>query len=202
MTYFTTRAAAKQHAVETNARMDDMGERVRYHATKSAQGFTIVESAMTDWTVVSRYGVECHAPSGYATTDYSGSNGSRARQRDMILAYWEAQGVARWQSGGAGGGGQWMVRDNYQDGAEWLPLASFGEAGRADRAELSHVISAANGGAWCACGIVAEVGAVNMSRGDQNMSDSELSPAWRGVLRGWHAYWVENIARKASLARL
>lgn len=202
MTYFTTRDAAKKHALETNARMHDLGERVRFHATKTELGFTITESAMTDWTVISRYGVECHAPTGFASTSYSGSNGSRDRQRDMVLAYWEAQGMAEWRSGGAGGGGRWYVRDNHQDAAEWLPLASFGESQRGDRAELSHVVSAANGGAWCACGLVAEVGAKNGARGERNMSDSELSPAWRGVLRAWDAYWRANVARKASLARL
>lgn len=153
-------------------------------------------------TVCSTIRPECHAPSGYSVRDYSGANGARARQRDTILAFWEAQGMARWQRGGAGGGGRWMVRDNAQGAAEWLPLAGQGDAGRADVAELSHVRSARNGGAWCGCGLVAESGAVNAARGDADMSDADLSDAWRATLAAWPAWWRANVARKASLARL
>lgn len=153
-------------------------------------------------TVCSDARPECHAPSGFSVRDFSGANGARARQRDMILAFWEAQGMARWQSGGAGGGGRWYVRDNAQGASEWSPLAAQGDAGRADVAEFSHVRSAANGGAWCACGLVAESGAVNAARGDRDMSDAELSPAWRATLAAWPTWWQENVARKASLARL
>lgn len=153
-------------------------------------------------TVCSSVRPECHAPSGYDVKSYSGANGARARQRDMILAFWESQGMAQWRNGGAGGGGRWYVRDNAQGGAEWLPLAGQGDAGRADVAELSHVRSAANNGAWCACGLVGESGAVNAARGDRDMSADELSPAWRATLAAWPAWWRANVARKASLARL
>lgn len=153
-------------------------------------------------TVCSDVRPECHAPSGYSVRDYSGANGARDRQRDMILAFWEAQGMARWVSGGAGGGGRWYVRDAAQGAAEWLPLATTGDAGRADVAEFSHVRSARNGGAWCACGLVAESGAVNAARGDRDMSDDDIPAAWRATLAAWPAYWRANAARKASLARL
>lgn len=143
---------------------------------------------------------ECHAPSGYSVRDYSGANGARDRQRDMILAFWEAQGVARWRNGGAGGGGRWYVRDMAQGGAEWLPLAGQGDAGRADVAEFSHVRSARNGGAWCACNLIPECGAVNAARGDADVTD--LPHAARALLAAWPEWWRANIARKASLARL
>lgn len=151
-------------------------------------------------TVCSTIRPECHAPSGYSVRDYSGANGARARQRDMVLAFWEAQGVARWQRGGAGGGGRWMVRDMAQGGAEWLPLASQGDAGRADVAEFSHIVSAANHGAWCACNLIPENGAVNAARGDADVTD--LPPAARALIAAWPMWWRENVARKASLARL
>lgn len=143
---------------------------------------------------------ECHAPSGYSVKDYSGANGARDRQRDMILAFWEAQGVARWVNGGKGGGGRWMVRDMVNGGAEWLPLAGQGDAGRADVAEFSHVRSANNGGAWCACNLLPENGAVNAARGDMDVTD--LTPGARALLAAWPAWWTANVARKASLARL
>lgn len=143
---------------------------------------------------------ECHAPSGYSVRDYSGANGARDRQRDMILAFWEAQGWAMWRNGGAGGGGRWYVRDAAQGGAEWLPLAGRDDAGRADVAEFSHVRSAANGGAWCACNLLPECGAVNAARGDADMSDLPMSA--RALLAAWPEWWRENVARKASLARL
>ena len=153
-------------------------------------------------TVCSDVRPECHAPSGYSVRDFSGANGARDRQRDMILAFWESRGMARWQNGGAGGGGRWYVRDAAQGAAEWLPLATAGDAGRADVAEFSHVRSAANNGAWCACGLVAESGAVNAARGDRDMTADEVPAAWRATLDAWPAYWRENVARKASLARL
>ena len=153
-------------------------------------------------TVCSTQRPECHAPSGFKVNDYSGANGARDRMRDMILAFWESQGMAEWRNGGAGGGGRWYVRDNAQGGAEWLPLADATTAGRADVAEFSHVRSARNGGAWCACGLVAESGAVNLARGDRDMSAADLSPAWRACLAAWPAYYRANVARKASLARL
>jgi hypothetical protein len=151
-------------------------------------------------TVCSDARPECHAPSGFKVTDYSGANGARDRMRDMVLAFWEAQGVAQWRNGGAGGGGRWYVRDMAQGGAEWLPLARKGEESRADVAEFSHLRSAANGGAWCACNLMPESGAVNLARGDRDVSD--IPPAMVAVLRAWPAWWTANVARKASLARL
>lgn len=148
---------------------------------------------------------ECHAPSGFTVRDYSAkpaANGiaPRDRMRDVILAFWESQGVARWQNGGAGGGGRWLVRDMVNGGDVWLPLAGQSDAGRADVAEFSHVISANNGGAWCACNLLSESGAVNAARGDSNITT--LSPSALAVLRGWPAWWRKHEARKASLARL
>lgn len=165
--------------------------------TTTAQGVT---------TVNSTHRPECHAPSGYSVRDYSGkpaANGvaPRDRQRDTILAFWEAQGIARWQGDIANGGGsRWYVRDMVNGGDAWLPLARQGEDARADRAELSHVRSAANGGAWCACNLLPENGAVNAARGDANVTT--LTPAARAVLAAWPAWWRANVARKASLARL
>lgn len=154
-------------------------------------------------TVCSTTRPECHAPSGYSVRDYSGANGSRDRQRDMILAFWEAQGIARWQGDIANGGGsRWYVLDVLGDGVTWLPLARQDETGRADRAELSHVVSAANGGAWCACGILPERGNANHARGDQNMTAHEMTDLAHDVLAAWPAWWEENVARKASLKRL
>lgn len=151
-------------------------------------------------TVCSSERPECHAPSGFKVTDYSGANGARDRMRDMVLAFWEAQGIARWQVGGAGGGGRWMVRDMAQGGAEWLPLARKGDEGRADVAEFSHVRSANNGGAWCACNLMPECGAVNLARGDRDVTD--VPPAMVAVLAAWPMWWRANVARKASLARI
>lgn len=164
--------------------------------TAQAQGVTTVKSS---------HRVECHAPSGYTVRDYSAkpaANGiaPRDRMRDIILAFWEAQGVARYVTGGAGGGGRWMMRDMVNGGDAWLPMAGQSDAGRADVAEFSHVKSARNGGAWCACNMLPESGAVNAARGDANVSD--LSPSARAVLAAWPMWWRENVARKASLARL
>ena len=144
---------------------------------------------------------ECHAPSGFTVRDFSGANGARDRQREMILAFWESQGVARWQGDIANGGGsRWYVRDMVNGGDAWFPIARQGEDSRADRGEFSHVRSASNGGAWCACNLLPECGAINAARGDADMT--ELSPAARALLAAWPAWWRENVARKASLARL
>lgn len=148
-------------------------------------------------TVCSDQRPECHAPSGYTVRDFSGANGARDRQRDMILAYWQAAGVARYNRRA---GGVWEVRDVVNGGASWLPLAGKGEESRADRAEFSHVRSAHNGGAWCACNLLPESGATNAARGDANMSDLPMSA--RALLAGWGAWWKANAARKASLARI
>lgn len=165
------------------------------------QNITSKRGAQGITTVNSHARPECHAPSGYSVKDYSGANGSRDRQRQMILDFWESQGMAKWVNGGKGGGGRWFVRDNAQGAAEWLPLATQ-DSGRADTAEFSHVISAANSGAWCACNLVGEAGAFNLARGDANITWDGLSHAWAATLAAWPAYWEANVARKASLARL
>lgn len=141
--------------------------------------------------------VECHAASGYTVRDFSGANGARDRQRAMVLAFWEAQGVARYNKRA---GGVWQVRDMVNGGDTWLPLATRGEESRADRAEFSHVVSAAHDGAWCACNLLPECGAVNAARGDANITTLPMSA--RALLAAWPAWWTANVARKASLARL
>lgn len=154
-------------------------------------------------TVCSTERPECHAPRFFKSSDYPGAaGGARDKQRETILAFWESRGMAVWRNGGAGGGGRWFVRDNSQGAAEFLPLASRGDAGRSDVAEFSHVVSAANGGAWCACNLVGESGAVNAARSDADLTTGELSTAWAQTLAAWPAYWEANHARKASLARL
>jgi len=151
-----------------------------------AQGVTTVRSAQR---------VECHAPSGYSVKDYSGSNGARERVLSQMFAFWEAQGIAR---KGAEG---WEVRDVLTgDGATWLPMSAAGATGRADVAERSHIIAARNGGAFCPCNVLPESGAVNAARGESNVT--ALPPAARAVLAAWPLWWRENVARKASLARL
>lgn len=161
--------------------------------------------AMGITTVKSAHRVECHAPSGYSVRDYSGKPAStgispRDRMRDIILAFWEEQGVAVYRTGGAGGGGRWYVRDMVNGGDTFYPLATQGEGDRADRWEFSHVRSTDNGGAWCACNLLPEVGAFNAARGSANVTT--LSPSARAVLAAWPAYWHKHVARKASLARL
>lgn len=158
-------------------------------------------------TVCSKVRPECHAPSGYSVKDYSAKLAStgiapRDRMRDMILGFWETQGVARYVTGGKGGGGRWQVRDLVNGGAEWLPLADGTEwgSGRAQVAEFSHIVSTNNGGAWCACNLLPESGATNAARGDVNVTT--LSPSARALLAAWPAYWTKHYARKASLARL
>lgn len=158
-------------------------------------------------TVYSAERPECHAPSGYSVRDYSGKPAStgispRDRHRATILAFWESQGVAVWRKGGAGGGGAWYVRDMLHDASVWLPLATQGVEGRADYAELSHVRSCENGGAWCACNVVPENGAMNAARGSRDVPADALTPGVRALLAAWPAWWRENVARKASLARL
>lgn len=152
-------------------------------------------------TVCSADRTECHGAAYFTHTDYSGSNGAREVQRDTILAFWESQGVARWTGDIAhGGGSRWYVRDMVNGGDAWLPLARQGEDARADRAVFSHVMSAAHGGAWCACNLMPETGAVNHARGDRDMTDLPMGA--RALLAAWPTWWAENKARKASLARL
>lgn len=157
-------------------------------------------------TVVSSKRPECHAPSGYRVNDYSAKPATtgispRDRQRDMVLLFWESQGVARYRTGGAGGGGRWEVRDviNPEASGEWFPLAGQGEDMRADMAVFSHMRAADCGGAWCACNIVPEVGAFNHARGNVN---APLTPAARALLMAWPDWWRKHYARPASLARL
>ncbi len=146
-------------------------------------------------TVASASRVECHAPSSFSVRDLSGANGARDRVNAQMMAFWEAQGIAR---KGAEG---WEVRDVLTgDGSVWLPMSSGGGTGRADVAERSHVRAARNGGAYCPCNVLPESGAVNAARGDANVSD--LPIAARAVLAAWPSWWRENVARKASLARL
>ena len=152
-------------------------------------------------TVCSDVRPECHAPSGYSVRDFSGANGARDRQRDMILAYWEACGVARWQGDIANGGGsRWYVRDLVNGGDALLPIARQGEDSRADRSEFSHVVSTDNGGAWCACNLLPESGATNAARGSRDVSD--LSDEAEALLASWPAWWAEHAARPASLKRV
>lgn len=146
---------------------------------------------------------ECHGPSYFRHSDYSAkpaANGvtPRERQRSMILAFWESQGVARYNRRA---GGVWEVRDvvNSQCAGEWYPLASQGEDVRSDMAVFSHVVSAANGGAWCGGNVVPEVGAFNHARGEVDMV---LSPTALSVLAAWPAWWARHYARPASLTRL
>lgn len=153
-------------------------------------------------TVCSTERPECHAPSGYSVKDYSGkpaANGiaPRDRQRAVILAFWEEQGIARYNRRA---GGVWEVRDMVNGGDAWLPIAGQADAGRADRAEFSHIRACANGGAWCACNVLPENGATNAARGDRDVTDLTMSA--RAVLAAWPAWFRANVARKASLARL
>lgn len=161
-------------------------------------------------TVVSTTRPECHAPSGYTVRDFSAKPAStgispRDRQRDMILAFWESQGVARWaptkDEHGKFNGARWEVRDvlNSEASGMWFPLATQGEDMRADMCVFSHMRSAANCGAWCACNIVPEVGAFNHARGEM---DAPLTPSARALLAAWPAWWAKHYARPASLARL
>lgn len=163
---------------------------------------TTTREAIGVVTVRSASRVECHAPSGFTVRDYSGkpaANGiaPRDRQRGVILAFWEAQGIARYNRRA---GGVWQVRDLVHGGDRWLPLATQGEEVRADRAVFSHVRAAASGGAWCACNLLPENGATNHARGEHDMRT--LSPSARAVLAAWPVWWRENVARRASLARL
>jgi len=147
---------------------------------------------------------ECHAPSGIRVNDYSAkvnAHGYSPRdvQRDKILAFWEAQGWARWQNGGAGGGGQWLARDVLSGSDEWLPLAGQGEDTRHDVIVFSHVIPAEQHGAWCACNIVPEVGARNHLRGAARPT---LTREVKRAMSEWPTYWMSNYARAASVKRL
>lgn len=159
--------------------------------------------AMGVTTVASATRPECHAPSGYAINDYSAkpaANGIAPRERmmDMVLDFWQSQGVARYNRRA---GGVWEVRDviNPSAAGEWFPLAGQCEDRRGDRAVFSHMRACAKGGAWCACNVVPEVGAFNHSRGNQN---APLTPAARALLAAWPTFWEHNYARPASLRRL
>lgn len=163
--------------------------------TRPAVGVTTVLSKNTR--------PECHAPSKCRINDYSEAvqadgDTDRAKQYRRILAFWEAQGVARYNRRM---GGVWEVRDvlNSEAAGEWFPLAAQGEDMRSDRAVFSHMRPADAHGAWCGCNIVPEVGAFNHARGAVK---APLTPAARALLMAWPDWWTKNAARKASLARL
>lgn len=166
-------------------------------------------------TVNSHKRPECHAPSGYSLKSYSGSNGARDRATAQILDYWEYAGVLRrscprndscpeYKREGRCNVGGLHVRDvvNPTFAGMWLPMAGEASVGRKDRAEVSHVISAANGGAYCGCGTLPENGAINANRADADMSIEDLPMSAVALLAGWGTWWRKNRARKASLARL
>ena len=166
-------------------------------------------------TVCSTARTECHAASGFDVRAFSGSNGARDRQTAMILDYWQHAGILRtscprnascpnYAANGACDLGGMHVRDvvNADLSHLWFPLAAQDATRRADRAELSHVRSAADGGAYCACNLLPECGARNAARGDLSMTRDDMTEAAAQVLGGWPAYWRANVARKASLARL
>lgn len=150
--------------------------------------------------VSSARGPECHAASTYRVSDLSASGGDkspRGKKRAAILAFWEAQGIARYNKRA---GGVWEARDVLHDGGEWLPFATQGEEARADRVVFSHIIASEHGGAWCACNTLPENGAANTARGSLNMTDLNMTAL--SVLSAWDAHWTKRLARPASLARL
>ena len=151
---------------------------------------------------------ECHGPSYYCARDIKGA--VRGDLNANILAYWETLGAAmprcprtnacpEFKREGRCSLG-WHGRDLVNGGDMWFPFAGMGEAGRADRVEFSHVTSADNGGAYCACGLLPEVGLLNNRRGSLNIVD--MTTEGRDALAGWATYWEVNHARKASLVRL
>jgi hypothetical protein len=169
------------------------------HADHDAHGVTTVSSSR---------GPECHAASYFCAKCVQSSR--RNAINGDILRFWESQGVARstcprnascpeYRRNGACALG-WHGRDlvNSENSGAWLPFAGAGMARRADRCEFSHV-RPAHGGAYCACNLVPESGARNASRGDVAPT---LTPAARALLAAWPMWWRENVARKASLARL
>lgn len=203
MKTYASKTQAQAAAAALNARSISEGAERRFHAgtTKhNGQNVHVVKrSALGARTVTSDERPECHAPSGYAHHSFSASNGARARQVDMILAFWESQGVARYNRRA---GGVWEARDvvNSAYAGEWFPMAGQGEDTRADRIVFSHVRSVANDGAFCGCGVLPEIGAANNARGEVNMAS--LSPSALALVGAWEAWWRANAARPASLARL
>lgn len=210
------REAAKRAALLANRAAHDAGEAERWHATRVGSGiYTLTLSARGPATVSSSDGVECHAPSGYSLKSYSGAGGVRDRATSQILDYWHDSGVLRWscprdascpeykREGRCDVGGV-HVRDvvNPDLAGLWMPMAGMTAVGRKDRAEVSHVVSAANGGAYCGCGTLPENGAINANRADADMAVDALPMSARALLAGWPAWWREHRARKASLARI
>jgi hypothetical protein len=166
-------------------------------------------------TVCSADRTECHAASGFDVKCFSGSNGARDRQTAMVLDYWQACGILRtscprnascpsFAANGRCDLGGMHVRDlvNADLAGNWYPLAARDAAGRADRAELSHVRSAQRGGCYCACNLLPENGARNAARGDLDMTRGDMTAEGARVLGGWPAYWRATVARKASHARI
>lgn len=167
-------------------------------------------------TVLSSKGPECHANTAYAHGDLSGkpaANGIAPRERyeSFILRFWVARGVARTSCPRDNSCPEYAankrcalgvhVRDviNTEAAGYWFPMASQTEGDRADRAVYSHMRSVANGGAFCGCGVVPEVGAFNEARGARN---APLTPAARAVLMAWPDWWRANEMRAASAKRL
>lgn len=174
------------------------------YANAARGAFTVATGTVNADGCASASRPECHAPSGVRVNDYSAKVNARGYsprdvQRDKILAFWESQGWARWQSGGAGGGGKWLARDVLSGSDEWLPLSGQGEDTQHDVIVFSHVIPAEHGGAWCACNIIPEVGARNHLRGAQSVS---LSRNVKRQMSTWPAYWFANYARAASVERM
>lgn len=155
-------------------------------------------------TVASAKRPECHAPSGVRVNDYSSkvnAHGYSPRdvQRDKILGFWEFLGWAKWQNGGAGGGGKWVARDVLSGSDEWLPLSGQGEDTRHDVIVFSHLIPAEMNGSWCADNLIPEIGARNHLRGAEVVT---MSDEVRDGIAQWPVYWLDNHARGASVKRL
>lgn len=164
-----------------------------------------MSDAMGFATVASSRGPECHAATYYTAKSVQGKR--RRVLREAILTFWQAQCVAVPHCPGEDACGSadcdadtWHARDVVTDTGLFYAVAASGEQHRADRIEMSHVVSAYNSGAWCACNVVPERGAGNAARGDDDMRNPSMSA--RAILAAWPAYWRANLARKASLARL
>jgi hypothetical protein len=201
---YTLKAEAIDAAALVTAHAVSIGSSARFYASKTEDGFIVKRAADGYATVVSDESVECHASSTYRRTDLSRSGGDsspEAKAKARILAYWESEGIARYVTGGAGGGGHWEARDILHSG-DWMPFASQGEETSGERVVFSHVKSADNGGAWCACNLLPENGAANDNRKGDDMMREELSADAVYLLEGWRGYALAVTLRKASLARL
>jgi hypothetical protein len=81
-----------------------------------------------------------------------------------------------------------------------MPFATQGEETSGERVVFSHVVSADNGGAWCACNLLPENGAANDNRKGDDMTELNGDAVY--ILTGWRGYALAVTLRKASLARL